>query len=156
MGFRLLSRHVREMWAEREIVMSKKIIALLVAAITGISAHAITIVDFANTGLIGKIMPGTAPATGIVNLAGVGAVTGFEYLLLKYDGANGGAIFNVTGLTDKVQRPVSGPSKHTPNKYSLLNTTTIQSVSDGGNAAIMLGLGLAGMGLAYRKTRSQV
>jgi hypothetical protein len=86
----------------------------------------------------------------------VGGVTGFEFLLVKYAGANGEAyIYNVAGLTGEVQVPATDPQKNTHNKYLLFNTAATQRVPEGGNAAILLGISLAVMGLFYRKTRVQ-
>jgi hypothetical protein len=186
--------------------MSKTIIALLVAATTAISSHALTILNFANTRIIGQVAPGTSTsaednaayinslvdrshglATSSFDFAGqsyalfntqggsltyadavgvntgavggdhiIGGITGFEYLLVKYDGANGEAyIYNIAGLTGEVQVPATDPRKNTHNKYLLFNTATTQRVPDGGNVAIMLGLSLVGMGLLYRKSRVQ-
>ena len=84
----------------------------------------------------------------------VAGVTGYEYLVVKYDGANGEAyVFNVAGITGDVQVPATDPRKNTHNKYLLFNAAGTTRVPDGGITAIMLGLGFAAMGMVSRRNR---
>jgi hypothetical protein len=90
--------------------------------------------------------------TGAVGGDGTVPVTGYEYLVVKYDGANGEAyVFNVAGIGGDVQVPATDPRKNTYNKYLLFNTAATSQVPDGGSIAIMIGFGLAGMGLLNRR-----
>ena len=98
---------------------------------------------YANAG--GVVTSGTAGGATI-------GVTGFEYLLLKYNGAKGeDYVFNVAGITGDVQVPATDPRKNSLSSYILFNTATTEQVPVGGSIAIMLGFGLAGMGLLNRR-----
>ena len=107
------------------------------------------------------ILDGTAPVT--VNLG-----TGFQYLVVAYDGPNGGvAVFNVGGLTGSVDlyryaKPITtGAGKgnllgsnvaqqgyHKMTGWTLLNPTG--AVPDGGTTVMLLGAALGALGMARR------
>jgi hypothetical protein len=82
-------------------------------------------------------------------------VTGYEYLVVKYDGANGEAyVINIRGITGDVQVPATDPRKNTHNRYLLFNDITPGTrVPDGGSTAILLGLGIVGAGLLRRRNQ---
>jgi len=79
-------------------------------------------------------------------------VTGFEYLLGKYDAMGAGAlVFYVGDLTGNQTLPGTF-SGNALSHWSLYNATG-SSVPDGGTTAALIGLGLVGMSfIARRKT----
>jgi hypothetical protein len=107
--------------------------------------------------LSGDIAEGVTPVT--VNLG-----TGFQYLVVAYDGPNGGvAVYNVGGLTGSVDLyryakplangnllgsniPAQGYFKMT--HWTLLNPTG--SVPDGGTTVMLLGAALGALGMTRR------
>lgn len=99
-----------------------------------------------------------ADPNGVVETGAVGgddsvAVTGFEYLIVKYGGANGSSlVFNVTGLTGDVELPEEDTTGGNANKYLLFNAAddTVTRVPDGGATVALLGAGLIALG-AFRR-----
>jgi len=106
------------------------------------------------------ILDGTTPVT--VNLG-----SGFQYLVVAYDGPNGGvAVFNVAGLTGSVDLyRYAHPDLTTGNligsntaqqgffrmtSWTLLNPT---GVPDGGTTAMLLGAALGALGVARRRLK---
>ena len=107
----------------------------------------------------GTIADGTTPVT-------VSLGTGFQYLVVAYDGPNGSvAVFNVAGLTGSVD--LYRYAKRDPNVagnligsnsaaqgffkmtgWTLLNPTG--AVPDGGTTVMLLGAALGGLGMARR------
>jgi VPDSG-CTERM motif len=80
---------------------------------------------------------------------------GYEYLAVKYDGANGPLlVWGISGVTDGVSVPdkyVDSSGNTTqwgPNVYYLFTAT---QVPDGGTTIAMLGFGLIGLSLLRRK-----
>jgi len=108
----------------------------------------------------GTTLPPADPA-GIVDKGGVGGddkvnVTGFEYLIVKYGGDHGTAVvFNVANITGNVFVPQKDSAGATHNKYLLFNAagTTTANVPDGGATAMLVGIGLLGLG-AFRQKPS--
>jgi len=110
------------------------------------------------------ILDGTTPVT--VNLG-----TGFQYLVVAYDGPNGGvAVFNVGGLTGSVDlyryaKPItSGAGKgnllgsnvaqqgyYKMTGWTLLNPTG--QVPDGGATVMLLGTALGALAMVRRKLK---
>jgi hypothetical protein len=98
---------------------------------------------------------------GTVDTGAVGGddsvdVTGFEYLIIKYGGAKGSAlVFNVAGLVGDVTVPDTGVTGGNANKYLLFNSVagTPTRVPDGGATAMLLGVGLFGIGALRRKLK---
>ena len=107
-----------------------------------------------------NIAPGTTPVT--VNLG-----TGFQYLVVAYDGPNGGvAVFNVGGLTGSVDlyryaKPLAngnllgsntaGQGYFKMTSWSLLNPT---GVPDGGATMMLLGAALVVLGVVRRHLKN--
>ena len=100
---------------------------------------------------------GYADATGIVDKGAIGGdgvvdVTGYEFLIVKYDGAQGESyVFNVTGITGDFQVPEEDVKGFGYNKYILFNGAGSTSVPDGGATVALLGFGLIGLGAIRRK-----
>jgi hypothetical protein len=98
-----------------------------------------------------------ADAAGVVDTGAVGGddevtVTGYEYLIVKYGGANGSAlVFNVTGITGDVILPETDLTGGNANKYLLFNSAGATNVPDGGTTVALLGAGLIGLAAARRK-----
>ena len=114
-----------------------------------------------------NIAEGTTPVT-------VSLGTGFQYLVVAYDGPNGSvAVFNVAGLTGSVdlyryaQRELDGNGDPTGNLlgsnvaaqgffkmtgWTLLNPTG--SVPDGGTTVMLLGMAFGALGMARRFLKS--
>jgi VPDSG-CTERM motif len=106
------------------------------------------------------ILDGTSPVT--VNLG-----TGYQYLVVAYDGPNGGvAVFNVAGLTGTIDlyryaKPrangnllgsnVAQQGYFKMTGWTLLNPTG--AVPDGGATVMLLGAGLGALGMARRFLR---
>lgn len=97
-------------------------------------------------------------ALGTVTTGAVGGdnsldVTGFEYLIVKYGGAQGSAlVFNVTDVVGDVTVPETGVTGGNANKYLLFNSLAAPAgVPDGGATAMMLGIGFLGLGAIRRK-----
>jgi hypothetical protein len=104
-----------------------------------------------------NIAEGTTPVT-------VSLGTGFQYLVVAYDGPNGSvAVFNVAGLTGSVDlyryaKPLANGNLVGSNTaqqgffkmtgWTLLNPTG--SVPDGGTTVMLLGAALGGLGVARR------
>lgn len=84
--------------------------------------------------------------------AGNITVTGFSYLLAKYDGPNyGSEVWYVGGLTGTVSIPTALPAgKYGISHYSLFNPT---SVADGGMTLMLLGGALIGLEGLRRRFR---
>jgi len=112
---------------------------------------------------------GAVPVTGILD--GTTAVTvnlgtGFQYLVVAYDGPNGGvAVFNVAGLTGTVElyryaKPrangnllgsnVAQQGYFKMTGYTLLNPT---GVPDGGTTVMLLGVALGALSITRRFLR---
>jgi hypothetical protein len=92
--------------------------------------------------------------TGAVGGNRLVTVTGFEYLVVKYDGEQGSAlIFNVADITGDVQVPNNDFEGKTPNKYLLFNaaSTPPPSVPDGGATVALLGVGSLALAALRRK-----
>lgn len=81
-------------------------------------------------------------------------VTGFTYLLAKYDGRNPGAgsyVWVVSGLTSvSIPTMLPGPDKYNLSHYSLYNPV---SVPDSGMTVMLLGGALAGLEVLRRRRR---
>jgi len=106
------------------------------------------------------ILDGTTPVT--VNLG-----TGFQYLVVAYDGPNGGAaVFNVGGLTGSVDlyryaKPLANGNLVGSNtaqqgffrmtSWTLLNPTG--QVPDGGATVMLLGTALGALAMVRRKLK---
>ena len=104
----------------------------------------------------GPIADGTTPVT-------VSLGTGFQYLVVAYDGPNGGvAVYNVGGLTGSVDlyryaKPLASGNLLGSNSarqgyfkmtsWTLLNPT---GVPDGGTTVMLLGAALGALGMARR------
>jgi len=94
--------------------------------------------------------------------------TGFQYLVVAYDGPNGGAaVFNIAGLTGTIDlfrygKPLANGNILGSNvaqqgyfrmtTWTLLNPTG--SVPDGGTTVMLLGAALGALGMARRFLRS--
>ena len=112
---------------------------------------------------------GAVPVTGILD--GTTAVTvnlgtGYQYLVVAYDGPNGGvAVFNVAGLTGTIDlyryaKPrangnllgsnVAQQGYFKMTGYTLLNPT---GVPDGGTTVMLLGAALGALGITRRFLR---
>lgn len=105
------------------------------------------------------IVDGTTPVT-------VSLGSGFQYLVVAYDGPNGGAaVFNVSGLTGSVDlyryaKPLANGNLLGSNtaqqgffrmtSWTLLNPT---GVPDGGTTAMLLGAALGALGVARRRLK---
>jgi hypothetical protein len=77
-------------------------------------------------------------------------IGGFEFLVLTYAGVTGESyIINIAGLTGDMQVPATDPRKNVHTRYMLFN-----AVPDGGSAAILLGMGLIGVGLLRRRSKA--
>lgn len=101
---------------------------------------------------------GYADAAGVIDQGAIGGdgvvdVSGFEFLIVKYDGAQGESyVFNVTGITGDFQVPEEDLSGFGYNKYILFNgASTPTGVPDGGATVAMIGVGLLGLGAIRRK-----
>lgn len=99
-----------------------------------------------------------ADPNGVVDTGAVGgddsvSVTGYEYLIVKYGGANGSSlVFNVSGLTGDVGLPTADSTGGNANKYLLFNAAAGQTnVPDGGATVALLGTGLIALGALRRK-----
>jgi len=101
-------------------------------------------------------------ALDTVETGGIGGdnsldVTGFEYLIVKYGGAQGSAlVFNVTDIVGDVTVPGTGTTGGNANKYLLFNSLTSPTptdVPDGGATAMMVGAGLIGLGAMRQKLK---
>ena len=77
-------------------------------------------------------------------------VTGYTYLVGKYDGRNAGAlVWLVSGMTDPVILPAKwGPSTK---QYGLSHYSLYRSVPDGGATLVLLGGALMGLAALRRK-----
>jgi hypothetical protein len=113
---------------------------------------------------------GAVPVTGILDGSSpvtVNLGTGYQYLVVAYDGPNGGvAVFNVAGLTGSVDLYRYGqPIKAGAGKGNLLGSNTAQQgyfkmtgwtllnptgVPDGGTTVMFLGAALGALGVARR------
>ena len=118
--------------------------------------------DLAGTTYVLNFDSGTtlalADPNGLVDTGAVGGddsvlVTGYEYLIVKYGGANGSSlVFNVSGITGEVGLPTTDTTGGNANKYLLFNAVAGQTnVPDGGATAALLGTGLLALGALGRK-----
>lgn len=99
--------------------------------------------------LTGALKDDTNPSTTV-------SVTGFEYLLGKYDAANAGAlVFYVGGLTGNQMLPATF-NGHDLSHWSLYNATPSDTpgVPEGGPAVMLLGVGIVTLAFARRFVRS--
>ncbi|HUS35061.1 MAG TPA: VPDSG-CTERM sorting domain-containing protein [Verrucomicrobiae bacterium] len=102
---------------------------------------------------------GYADAAGVTDQGAIGGdgvvdVTGYEFLIVKYDGAQGESyVFNVAGVAGDFQVPDEDGNGFGYNKYILFNgaTTPPTGVPDGGATVAMIGVGLIGLGAIRRK-----
>jgi hypothetical protein len=79
--------------------------------------------------------------------------TGYEYLIVKYDGDQGYAyVWNVVGA-DSVTVPAEDPLGNKNNKYLLFNAAPPTGVPDGGLTVILLGIGTMVLGGVRRFVR---
>jgi len=81
--------------------------------------------------------------------------TGGYYLIVKYDGDNGGGlIFNVNGMSGDVEVPGVMPgTENTPNHFVLFGADKPNETPDGGATALLLGVGCLGLAAASRKRK---
>jgi hypothetical protein len=112
---------------------------------------------------------GAVPVTGILDGSSpvtVNLGTGYQYLVVAYDGPNGGvAVFNVAGLTGTIDlyryaKPrangnllgsnVAQQGYFKMTGYTLLNPT---GVPDGGTTVMLLGAALGALGITRRFLR---
>ena len=101
---------------------------------------------------------GYADAAGVIDQGAIGGdgvvdVTGYEFLIVKYDGAQGESyVFNVTGIVGDLEIPEEDAAGFRYNRYVLFNSaTTPTGVPDGGATVAMIGVGLIGLGALRRK-----
>lgn len=74
-------------------------------------------------------------------------VGGYEFLVMTYAGVAGESyIVNIAGLSGDLQVPATDPRWNVHSKYMLFN-----AVPDAGSSVILLGIGMAGIGLLHRR-----
>jgi hypothetical protein len=96
--------------------------------------------------------PTAAVDTGAVGGDDMVTVSGYEYLVVKYGGANGSSVvFNVADISGDVTVPESDATGGNANKYLLFNAAATTNVPDGGTSAILLGVGFLSLGAIRRK-----
>jgi len=154
--------------AERDAAMTNALLAMGLGSQS--SASPLYSRSFNNFGsLPPATTAGAVPVTGILD--GTTAVTvnlgtGYQYLVVAYDGPNGGvAVFNVAGLTGTIDlyryaKPrangnllgsnVAQQGYFKMTGYTLLNPT---GVPDGGTTVMLLGAALGALGITRRFLR---
>lgn len=102
--------------------------------------------------LAGSIKDDTSPSTTV-------DVTGFTYLLAKYDGPNyGSAVWYVGNLSGEYEIPAAlggrTGSQYGLSHWSLYKTDEFQRVPDGGMTLMLLGGALVGLETLRRRSRA--
>jgi VPDSG-CTERM motif len=157
--------------AARDAAMTNQILSMAVGAQgSGSPLYSRSFNNFGSlpaANITGNVLNGATIPEGTTPVT-VSLGTGFQYLVVAYDGPNGGvAVFNVAGLTGSVDlyryadpittgpgignlvgsnSPMQGFFKMTG--WTLLNPTG--TVPDGGTTVMLLGAALGGLGVARR------
>jgi hypothetical protein len=105
--------------------------------------------------IIGDVLSTGNPTTSILD-------TGFEYLVGKYDGPNGGLeVWDIAGIAAGTTIDIpenaygAGNGQYGLSGWVLMNGTGSQNVPDGGSTALLLGFAISGLFFARRYMPSQ-
>lgn len=159
--------------ADRDVLMTNQLVSMTAGQQGTFTVNGTTSLYSRSFNNFGSLPPattaGAVPVTGILD--GTTAVTvnlgtGYQYLVVAYDGPNGGvAVFNVAGLTGTIDlyryaKPrangnllgsnVAQQGYFKMTGYTLLNPT---GVPDGGTTVMLLGAALGALGITRRFLR---